>query len=176
MLDIEEKPAVEYLDGRAYRKVSPRIAHAVAQSNLCAIARGCVGDRGVVGTELHVYPGRVDGTDTVLVPDVAIVTWERVDAARRIGEEPRSPDVAIEVRSPSNDLHYRERKIERYLSTGTLLVLDVDPESRAIVAHDGDGVERFECGQRLRRASVPWLEFDVDEAFRDIDRATQYER
>jgi len=173
---VDEKPAIEYLDGRPYRKVSPRIAHAVVQSNMGEVLRRCVGDRGVVGTELHVYPGRIDGTQTVFVPDVAFVSWERIDALGAEREEPRSAEIAVEVRSPSNDLRFLEAKIARYLATGSLLVLDVDPQQRAILAHDPEGIRRFEAGQRFEGTSVPWLQFDVDDAFRNVEHAMRYER
>jgi Uma2 family endonuclease len=167
---IAEKPSIEFLDGRPYPKVSPKLPHMVVQGNLCRILWLCAGDRGLSGPELHVYPGRVDNTKTIFVPDVAFVSWERLDTLRTAGEEPRSPDVAIEVRSPSNDLRYLERKIARYLATGSLIVLDVDPKRRTIVAHDRDGSERFEAGSRFVRAAVPWLTFDVNEVFANLDR------
>ena len=172
---IAEKPSIEYLDGLPYPKVSPKLAHMVVQGNLCEILRRCAADRGLAGPELHVYPGRVDQTKTVFVPDVSFVSWERLDA---LGvderEEPRSPDVAIEVRSPSNDLRYLERKIARYLATGSLIVLDVDPKRRTVVAHDSDGSECFETGSRFFRAAVPWLTFDVAEVFAKLDRVPGY--
>jgi Uma2 family endonuclease len=167
---IAEKPSIEYLDGHPYPKVSPRLPHMVVQGHFCVILARCVGDRGLSGPELHVYPGRVDRTKTVFVPDVSFVSWERLDALGDEREEPRSPDIAIEVRSPSNDLRYLEKKIARYLETGTLLVLDVDPARRSIEAFDVDGTERFELGGHFYRASVPWLTFDVDEAFVNVDR------
>jgi Uma2 family endonuclease len=167
---IAEKPGIEYLDGRPYPKVSPRLEHMVVQGHLCVILARCSGDRGLSGPELHVYPERIDRTKTLFVPDVAFVSWERLDALGDEREQPRSPDVAIEVRSPSNDLGFLERKVSRYLATGSLLVLDVDPRRRSIVAYDGGGSERFELGSRFVRAVVPWLTFDVAEVFANLDR------
>jgi len=172
MLDaLDEKPPIEYLDGQAYRKVSPRFAHGLVAGNLCAILRRCAGERGVIAPELSVYPGRIDQTKTIFVPDVAFVSWENLDALSKDERgEPRSHDIAVEVRSPSNDQRYLEQKIARYLAAGSLLVLDVDPKRRRIGAHDRDGVEAFESGQPFARASVPWLTFDVAEAFANLDR------
>jgi Uma2 family endonuclease len=170
---IAEKPSIEYLDGQAYPKVSPRLAHGVVQGNLTIVLTRCAGERGIVGPELHVYPGRVDQTKTVFVPDVSFVSWERIDSSSIEREEPRSPDVAVEVRSPSNDLHYLEKKIARYLATGSILVLDVDPKRRVIHAHDSDGTRRFDTGERFRRACLPWLTFDVAEVFANLDRISQ---
>jgi Uma2 family endonuclease len=173
MQDIldDEKPAIEYLDGRAHRKVSPRFAHGLVAGNLCAILRRCAGERGAIAPELHVYPGRVDKTETIFVPDVSFVSWENLEALSEDERgEPRAPDIAVEVRSPSNDLRYLEQKIARYLAAGSLLVLGVDPKLRRIFAHDRDGLEAFKSGQPFARASVPWLTFDVAEAFANLDR------
>ena len=159
---IAEKPSIEYLDGCPYPKVSPKLAHMVVQGNLCEILRRCAEDRGLQ-------------TKTVFVPDVSFISWERLDA---LGvderEEPRSPDVAIEVRSPSNDLRYLEKKIARYFATGSLIVLDVDPKLRTVVAHDRNGTECFEVGGRFVRPAVPWLTFDVAEVFAKLDRVPGY--
>jgi Uma2 family endonuclease len=172
---VSEKPWIEYLDGERFPKVSPRLKHMVVQGNLTEIVRRCAGERGLSGPELHVYPGRTDGTETILVPDVSFVSWERLDALGDEREEPHSPDIAIEVRSPSNDLRYLERKIARYLATGTLLVLDVDPKQRSIVAHDAEGTRCFSEGERFERSSVQWLSFDLADAFANVDRVSRYD-
>lgn len=109
---LGETPWIQYLDGRAFPKVSPKMPHWVVQGNMQRIVALAAGDRGVVGPELHVYPGRVDGTATVFVPDISFVSWERIDAiAEREAEEPRSPELAIEVRSSSNSRAYLREKI-----------------------------------------------------------------
>lgn len=163
---------VEYLDGVAYAKLSPRVPHWVVQGNMLAILRAAVGDRGVVGPELHVRPGRIDKTDTVFVPDVSFVSWERLEAMTPDDrEEPTSPDVAVEVRSPSNRARYIAKKIARYLTTGTRLVLDVHPAARCIVAHDGESVRTYDAAENFEHPAVPWLVFPVAQAFATLDRA-----
>src|SRR5215469_349883 len=137
--------SVELLSREYETDVSPKIKHGIVQANMIAILRRLAGNRGLVLPELHVHPGRVDGSGRAIVPDVSFVSWERVDMMTPADAgEPTSPDIAVEVRSPSNDLAYLEEKIELALSTGTLLALDVIPDERAIIAYSGDTGRRYE--------------------------------
>jgi hypothetical protein len=55
------------------------------------------------------------------------------------------------------------------LATGAILVLDVDPYARSIVAHDPSEVHAYKTGESFEHPAVPWLRFDVAEAFADLD-------
>jgi Uma2 family endonuclease len=169
---IPDQPAIERLDGRRYRKVSPRTSHARVQGLLVAIVERCGHDHGMAGTEWDFRIGAVDGTDSLLVPDAAFVSFERLDAVAPAEREelPIAPDIAIEVRSPANDAKFRANKIARFLACGSLLVLDVDPKARCIVAHATSGVRSYAAVDRFEHPAVPWLVFDVAEAFRGLDR------
>lgn len=48
----------------------------------------------------------------------------------------------------------------------SVLVLDVDPETRAIVAHTAEGVRTFVDTMLFEHRAIPWLRFTVAE---DID-------
>jgi Uma2 family endonuclease len=164
-------PEIEYLDGQPYPKVSPKLSHSLVQGALIRILYRCAGKRGRVGPELDVYPPRVDAKLTKFVPDVAYVSIERLRALSPTDREepPFSPDIAVEVWSPTNDRRYLELKIARYLATGAVLVLDVDPHARTIVAHDGGALRTYKTGESFEHPAMPWLRFDVAEAFADLD-------
>ena len=168
---LVDLPEIEYLDGRPYPKVSPKLTHALVQGALARILYRCAGERGRVGPELDVHPGRIDGSETKFVPDVAYISMERLRALPAADREapPFSPDIAIEVWSPTNDRRYLDLKIARYLATGSTLVLDVDPYARTIVAHDGAEHRTYKAGERFHHPVFPWLRFDVAEAFGDLD-------
>jgi len=170
MRALIDLPEIEYLDGEAYPKVSPNLTHGVVQGAMARILYSAGAKRGKIALELHVYPGETE-RDATFVPDVAFVSNERL---RALGPEDRedppfSPDIAVEVRSPSNDLRYLEKKIARYLATGALLVLDVDPETRTIAAHGTSEVRTFTETERFESPDVEWLRFAVAEAFADLD-------
>lgn len=167
-----DPPRIEYLDGRPYPKVSPKEQHGVVQLAIGAILLAQAESRGIVGTEVRHYPEDSGYKETSLVPDVSFVCKERVEALPR-GERrqkpPFSPDIAIEIRSPLDDLRFLRRKIARYLETGSVLVLDVDPETRTIVAHSAEGVRTFDETMLFEHPAVPWLRFAVAEVFANLD-------
>jgi Uma2 family endonuclease len=171
---IPDQPAIERLDGRRYRKVSPRTSHARVQSLLVAIVERCGQDIGMAGTEWDFRVGAIDGTDSLLVPDAAFVSFERLDAVEPEEREelPIAPDIAIEVRSPASDATFRANKVARFLACGSQLVLDVDPQARCIIAHAAGGVRSYAAADRFEHPAVPWLAFDVAEAFKGLDRLT----
>lgn len=168
---LYDPPEIEYLDGHPHPKVSPKTAHSFVQAALVGILRQCGRGRGFAGTEWRFEPGQIDRTPTELVPDVAFVSKERLFAVpqERVQKPPFSPDIAVEVRSPKDDLPYLREKIERYLATGAVLVLDVDPSTRTIIAHAHDGIREYAGAAQFRHDAVPWLVFELDEVFADLD-------
>lgn len=167
-----EKPYVEYLDGKAYPKaVSPKTRHSIVQGAALRILHRCSAGMGIAGTEWDFRVGIVDGTQTMLVPDVAVVMLSRLRAVPepQRDQPPFAPDVAVEVRSPSFRSPIAREKIVRYLRTGAALVLDVDPRKRRVVAHSSNDVRTFGEADRFAHEAVPWLAFDVAELFSDLD-------
>ncbi len=170
-IDYRTEPEYwEYLDGEVYPKVSPRQRHAVVQGTLYAIIRTQGAGRGQCGTEWDVgLPGRAEIAK--FIPDVSFFSFERLRAMSEEDREfpPCAPDVAVEVISPGDKRAYLERKIALYLSHGSIIVLDVDPLERTIRVYDRDGAALLREGDRFEHAAVPWLRFDVREAFGDLD-------
>lgn len=167
-----DKPEVEYLDGVAHPKVSPKTKHAFAQSAILRIVEDLAGDRGFTGTEWRFRLGEEPGAETAFVPDVAFISEERLTAVPiALREEPPvAPEIAVEVRSPSDDLRFLSRKVDRYLSCGALAVLDVNPANRTIVLHEHGGSRCFGPGEVLISDAIPWLAFEVEAAFEKMDR------
>ncbi len=171
METLADLPEIEYLDGVGYAKTSPKLAHFLVQGALVEILRRNGRAYGYVGAELRCRVGAVDGTSTQLVPDVAFISRGRLlelDGVER-SEPPFAPDIAIEVGSPSDRPGLRASKIARYLATGSVLVLDVDPATYTIAAHAIDGMRMFVAGERFEHATAPWLMFDVAYVFEDLE-------
>src|SRR5215471_10781083 len=76
---------------------------------------------GTVGPELGVKL-KVD-PDTVLAPDVSFIRRERIKDPNDPGFWKGPPDLAIEVKSPSDSVTALRKKAQTYLSHGTTLVL-----------------------------------------------------
>ncbi|HLI94954.1 MAG TPA: Uma2 family endonuclease [Candidatus Baltobacteraceae bacterium] len=164
---LEDLPEIEYIDGKGYRKVSPKRTHAIVQAALLGIFSRCAQQRGSVGPEWRFHLT----SKTSLVPDVSFVSYERLRTLsdEEAEEPPFAPDIVAEVRSPSNRAAPLAAKTRLYLEHGALLVLDVHPKTRAIRAHTKAGVAAYRCGERFTCESVPWLVFEVDELFEKLD-------
>jgi len=160
------KPYVELIDGVKVRKVSPLHRHGILQIEMGVILRTWAGRRGTVSSELRVWLV-IEGERTSLVPDVAFIAAERfrgLSEAER--DRPRfAPDIAVEIRSPGDRKSNIARKIELYLAHGSRLVLDVDPATRTIVAHDGASVRSFGDADTFVHEAAYGLTFDVCEFF-----------
>ena len=167
-----DQPEIEYLDGRPYPKVSPRLEHGLVQLKIGRILADCAADRGFVVPEVRFRSGPITARKTEFVPDIAFISGDRLKdlSGETLQKPPFSPDIAIEIRSPSEKLRYLRSKIERYLSTGSVLVLDVDPKTRNIRAHTRESVQVFHADDDFSHDAVPWLKFAVNDVFADLDR------
>jgi Uma2 family endonuclease len=167
-----EKPYVELIDGLELPKASPVTRHGQLQWRLGAMLQAWAAERGIVGTEWRFWLVPTGDRRTSLVPDVAYVSNERLvplnDEAYEI--PPFAPDVAIEIRSPSDRAGNIRRKIELYLAYGSRLVLDVDPAKRTIVAHDATSTQLFADGDRFEHAATPGLTFEPGALFDSVKR------
>jgi Uma2 family endonuclease len=81
---------------------------------------------------------------------------------------PLAPEVVVEVRSSNDRPNEREWQLRAYLQAGALIVLDVIPDALAIDAIALNGTARFHENESFRNDAVPWLRFDVPEAFADL--------
>jgi Uma2 family endonuclease len=167
-----EKPYVELIDGIRVRKVSPLHRHSILQGEMYVLLRAWAAGRGTASTELRVWLV-IEGKRTSLVPDVAFIAAERLaghsEAAR---DRPRfAPDIAVEIRSPRDRKSNVARKIELYLAHGARLVLDVDPATRTIVAHDGVTIRAFGAEETFAHPAAEGLTFDIGAYFESTSKA-----
>ena len=73
---------------------------------------------------------------TLLAPDIAFVRAERVPTFDEIDDFfPGPPDLAVEVRSPSETGPDMARKVREYLDAGTPLVWYADPPRRTVTVY-----------------------------------------
>ncbi len=167
-----EPEYIEYLDGAPYPKVSPRHEHGFLQFRIARILEDCAGDRGQVATELDAVVGKLDGTRSKLIPDVSFVSYAQSEGytAKELDEPPFAPEVAVEVWSRGDREAYLAKKIARYLATGSVLVLDLRPKTRTIVAHAAGDVRTFCEHETFAHPAVPWLRFPLRDLFNVLDR------
>ncbi len=85
---------------------------------------------GELTVEAGVYPP--DDYDTLLGPDVAFTRRESLPQSDRTKWTPQMPDLAVEIKSPSNSRAELRRKVAIYLCNGSQLVWLVLPERKAV--------------------------------------------
>ena len=121
------------------------------------MAGGTGGQHGEIGTRLILKVagyvdahqlGRCTNAETCYVlsaeaaivrcPDFAFVTMERAPQPLPPQFVPFAPDLAVEVKSPSDSLRQLRRKCEEYLSYGVRLVWLILPETRQVEVYRPD--------------------------------------
>ncbi len=157
------QPETEWVRGRPRAKVSPTRDHARVQSRLAAALDAWAGSRGEVGTEWRFRLAPPGEPRRPLVPDVAFVRVERLRARTHadIQAPEFPPDVAVEVLSPGEDVRDLDDKIDVYLRCGVELVLVVDTQTRALLAYDIEGAQRFSGCETFRHAALPEFALDL---------------
>jgi Uma2 family endonuclease len=106
--------------------------------------------------------------DTVLAPDVAFVRSERYQQIENeAGYLPLTPDLVIEVLSPSDRYSRVESKLLAWLDAGCRLVLVVDPESQTIQAmHSRQAVQIYRATETIDcSAAVPGWQLALPDVF-----------
>ena len=108
------------------------------------------------------------GPDTVLAPDYAFISYERMSSRPQArGYAQVIPDLVMEVVSPNDQQPQVDRKIQLWLNAGVRLVMVIYPASQEVHTHHDDGtVRRFGPGDTLTCEPVlPGFACAVDEIF-----------
>jgi len=174
---IDEKPYLEFHDGRIEAKVSPQSQHSMIQLNLPPAVNGFARPRrrGLALPELRcTFGGRS------ILPDIAFLLLAKFPLnvkKKLLGEVFAPPDIHVEVRSPGQSTARNIEKIEHSLRHGCPLGWFLDPDhERASVFRPGQSVEHLKPdgyldgdpvlpGFRLAVAEVfGWLTIDWPEA------------
>lgn len=81
--------------------------------------------------------GYVMGDGSVFIPDVGYISRARLPE-EPTREAPVPPDLAVEVKSPTDSVRELRRKAEKYLAAGTRLVWLVFPDEKRVEVYDGE--------------------------------------
>lgn len=98
--------------------------------------------------------GCVLGERSLPGPDLAAIKAERWN---NVGEDEYligSPELVVEVFSPSDRKGVMAQKAALYLQYGAEAVWVVYPKKRTVVVHDADGETEVRCGENLNFHSV----------------------
>ena len=134
---MECDPANEYryfylIDGELYEDPMPSPVHADLAGEIAFHLKiyAKPQNQGKVYPDVGVAP--FIGSDNYLIPDVAYYRIERIPETLPRAYFSDMPDIAVEVRSPSNTYAELRRKAETYLLHNTTLVWLVFPERKGV--------------------------------------------
>ena len=139
---VPEDARGELLDGDMLPANPVTLAHGIVVGRLVArLATWAEASAfGEVGPEIGFLLRR--DPDTVLAPDVSVVTRSMAVNAPVRGFAEAVPVLAAEVLSPDDSPRETERKVAISLGAGVALVWVVDPGRRTVTAHRPDGESR----------------------------------
>ena len=155
----------ELHDGELIQVPPPKIGHTEIQDNLIDILKPLAGKDGRVISEFGFRPWK---EHEYRIADVAFVSNAKWREARRDGYLCGSPELVIEVLSPSNTAWEIFDKERLCLETGAQEFWVVDPVKRRIKVSTADGrTQTYSAGQSI---PVPFGGLvEVDAVFGDLE-------
>lgn len=138
----------ELIDGEIILSPSPKPRHADICMRLYDLLRGALAENDFVirfDTSM-----RLTGRDMPR-PDVFVMDANRWEAAELADEYPHgSPELPIEIFSPSNARRTFQRKIDLYLKNGALAAWVVYPAKKTVAVHTTEGSAEFGEGDSIQ--------------------------
>jgi Uma2 family endonuclease len=135
LLAMPDQPRYELVYGELVEKPVPGELHGYVQANILALL-GAWAKRSHAGrayAEVGFVLNR--DPDVTYLPDVAFRRASRDQAAAR-GFVEGSPELAVEVLSPTNTRGEMRRKVSEYLEAGTTQVWVVDPDQGLVTIYE----------------------------------------
>ena len=154
LITADELLAMPRVDGKKYElirgvlveKVTTGDPHALVVAIITTVLSLFAGPRNYGGVRAG-EPGYLleIGPDTVRAPDVAWIAPGRIPEGTT-GYPNLAPDLAVEVKSPSNSRPEMRRKAEMWISFGARQVWVADPDTTTITVYRPDA-EPIELGE-----------------------------
>jgi len=170
--NISTKPYLEWVRGCYYPKVSPHSAHRRLQIKLGAMMLAWGEQLGVVASEVDTDVSPVDDDTRRYLPDVGFWSFERLrETGQSDAQVPKiPPDLAVEVRTATDDRQYLAEKVRAYVAAGSTAVLVVEADTRRVIVHERTGKRALEEGAVFENESFPGLRLALVELFSVLDR------
>jgi Uma2 family endonuclease len=108
-------------------------------------------------------------SNTRLRPDIGFFsaeTWRTVDI--EVVPVMQTPDIAVEIISPSETATNINRKVDAYLKWGVQEVWLIDPEIKTLFVHTLAGAQRLSEGAFLTSEFVPGWRLQIAELFENL--------
>lgn len=137
----------ELIDGEIVLSPASNRTHADIGARLYDLLKQILrGSRFVVRLDMSM---RLEEQNSMPRPDVFVISRERWTENPDDLYPSGSPELSIEVFSPSNRSRKFQRKLELYLQTGSRAAWVVYPKAQMVRVHDGNGTRDFGSAERL---------------------------
>lgn len=142
----EEKPALEFENGRITQKVSPKGKHSQLQTDLGGVIQQFARPRKMARAynELRVTFG-----GNSLVPDLSVYRWLRlpIDATGEVADDfTEPPDIVVEIVSPRQSRTSLLRRCHWFVANGVAIALLVNPADKSVLSFRPDQVPALLTG------------------------------
>ena len=157
----------ELMDGELIEMSGPGGTHGRIAIRLGTYLFLCAEENnlGIVTGETGYHPP--EDRYNLLLPDVAFISFDRAPDPFPDKLVPVMPDLAVEIRSPSNTLAEMREKAQRYLRLGSTLVWVILPKDQTVEVHQTQTpVKTLELGDSLSGEDVlPGFELELRRLF-----------
>jgi Uma2 family endonuclease len=166
----EEKPALEFLEGRVSQKMSPKTRHSSLQSELTERING-------FGRPRHIARAFPELRSTFAgaspVPDVVVLRWDHISYDEKgflVDDLYQAPDIAIEIISPDQSANALIRRCLWYVANGVQIALLADPDDESVLAfRQGPELRALRGIDRIDLDVVlPEFDLTVEELFKSL--------
>ena len=135
--DLECDPVSEHryfylIDGELLEDPMPTQLHGELQLDVGIYLKSFVSERNLGRVSVEATHFRSSYDKTALVPDVAYSSYEHLADSPRVSYARVMPEIAVEIKSPSNSYAEQRRKAQAYLRHGSTLVWLVFPERKGV--------------------------------------------
>ena len=169
----EEKPALEFMDGKVSQKVSPKARHGGLQFELGRLLYDSSGP----SRPIRIFTEtRETYAEASLVPDLSVFRRERVqkDQDGSLADDVFiPPDIGVEIHSPSQTIKSQRKRCRWYVEHGVRVSLLLLPRTETVEVFRPDaapvvarGADRIDLGD-----IAPGLGFVVAELFAVLHEA-----
>jgi Uma2 family endonuclease len=143
----------ELIGGEVVKMAFPSLPHDLIKNKINAMLLRYLDSRPDLGLLPLVEIGTHVSAYDAFMPDVSVVKRSRLSGTARVFQG--SPDLAIEVVSPTDTAKHLERKVDAYLQGGAKSVWIVFPEARSVTVHTRESVSKLKADQSLTDPLLP---------------------
>lgn len=157
-------------EGRLIEMPPPSLVHMIVVATIMRLFSKHIEES---EADLFVMPGlgfRLAAT-TLRIPDVLLLRKEKARAMHASGGwYEGTPDLAVEVVSPTDTAEDLDRRVQQYVGAGAQAVWVVYPETRHVMVHQSDGttLDRRSGDVLTVPELLPSIQLQVSDLFTDL--------